>query len=41
MTTMNFESTFKDCKKLNENDVKTGFIKSLWQAILRLFAPLF
>ena len=32
---------FKDCKKLDENDVKTGFIKSLWQAILRLFAPLF
>ena len=36
-----FENTFKDCKKLTENDVKTGFIKSLWQAILRLFAPLF
>ncbi len=36
-----FENTFKDCKKLNKNDVKTGFIKSLWQAILRLFAPLF
>ena len=31
-----FENTFKDCKKLTENDVKTGFIKSLWQAILIL-----
>ncbi len=36
-----FEETFKDCKKLNDNDVKAGFLKSLWQAILRLFAPLF
>ncbi len=36
-----FENTFKDCKKLNEKDVKAGFLKSLWQAILRLFAPLF
>ena len=36
-----FDSTFKECKKLNDKDVKTGFIKSLWQAILRLFAPLF
>ena len=30
MITMNFESTFKDCKKLNKNDVKTDFIKSLF-----------
>ena len=36
-----FESTFKDSKELNSNDVKTGFMKSLWQAILRLLAPLF
>ncbi len=36
-----FEETFKDCKKLNKEDVKVGFFKSLWQAILRLFAPLF
>ena len=36
-----FDSTFKDCKKLNDKDVKAGLIKSLWQAILRLFAPLF
>ena len=36
-----FESTFKDCKKLNDQDVKAGFIKTLWQSILRLFAPLF
>ncbi len=36
-----FEETFKDCKKQEDKDVKTGFIKSIWQAILRLFAPLF
>ncbi len=36
-----FEATFKDCQKLNDKDVKAGFFKSLWQAILRLFAPLF
>ncbi len=36
-----FESTFKDCQLLRDKDVKTGFIKSLWQAVLRLFAPLF
>ena len=36
-----FTETFKDCKKLNDKDVKVGFFKSLWQAILRLFAPLF
>ena len=36
-----FEETFKDCKKLDDKEVKAGFIKSLWQAILRLFAPLF
>ncbi len=36
-----FENTFKDSKKLEDKDVKVGFIKSLWQAVLRLFAPLF
>ncbi len=36
-----FLNTFKDSKKLNDEDVKTGFIKSIWQAILRLFAPMF
>ncbi len=36
-----FEKTFADSKKLEDKDVKVGFIKSLWQAILRLFAPLF
>ncbi len=36
-----FETTFKECQKLEDKDVKAGFIKSLWQAILRLFAPLF
>ena len=36
-----FENTFKDCKELSNQDVKAGFIKTLWQSILRLFAPLF
>lgn len=36
-----FEDTFKDCKKLEDEDVKVGFIKEIYQAILRLFAPLF
>ncbi len=36
-----FETTFKDSQKLNDKDVKAGFIKSLWQAVLRLLAPLF
>ncbi len=36
-----FEKTFSDCKELTDKDVKVGFIKSIWQAILRLFAPLF
>ncbi len=36
-----FDNTFKDCKKLEDKDIKTGVIKSIWQAILRLFAPLF
>ena len=36
-----FDTTFKDCQKLEDKDVKAGFIKSLWQAVLRLFAPLF
>ena len=36
-----FDETMKDCHKLNDKDVKAGFFKSLWQAILRLLAPLF
>lgn len=36
-----FESTFEESKKIDDNDVKAGFLKSLWQAILRLLAPLF
>ena len=36
-----FAKTFKDCQLLKDIDVKSGFFKSLWQAILRLFAPLF
>ncbi len=36
-----FENTFKESKKLEDKEVKTGVIKSIWQAILRLFAPMF
>ncbi len=36
-----FELTFQESKKLEDQDVKAGFIKNLWQAVLRLFAPLF
>ena len=36
-----FEDTFNECQKLGDKDVKAGFVKSLWQAVLRLFAPLF
>ncbi len=36
-----FENTLQDSKKLNDADVKAGLVKSLWQAVLRLFAPLF
>ena len=36
-----FEYTFNDSKLLDGNDVKAGFFKTLWQSILRLFAPLF
>ncbi len=35
------DETLKDCKKLNDKDVKSGIFKSIWQSILRLFAPLF
>ena len=36
-----FEETLKDCHKLDNKDVKVGFFRNVWQAILRLFAPLF
>jgi cardiolipin synthase len=36
-----FEETLKDCHKLDDKDVKVGFFKNVWQAILRLLAPLF
>ncbi len=35
-----FKETFKDSKLLTDKDVKTGPLKSIWQAVLRLFAPL-
>ncbi len=36
-----FEETLKDCHRLEDKDVKVGFFKNLWQAVLRLLAPLF
>lgn len=36
-----FVETFDDCNVLKDNDVKVGFLKGLWQSILRLLAPLF
>ena len=36
-----FVKSFDDSKRLEDKDVKVGFLKGLWQAILRLFAPLF
>ena len=35
------DDTLKKCTKITDKDVKVGIIKNLWQAILRLFAPLF
>ena len=36
-----FDKTFKESKELKDKDVKVGFFKNIWQAILRLLAPLF
>ena len=35
------EATLKDSNILKEQDVKVSWVKKVWQAILRLFAPLF
>lgn len=35
------EDTLKECTIIDDKDVKVGILKNLWQAILRLFAPLF
>ena len=34
-------NTLKESEEISSNEVKTNFIKKVWQAILRLFAPLF
>ena len=34
------ENTFKESHKVTEKEATPGFIKSVWQGILRLFAPL-
>ncbi len=36
-----FAETFSECHKLTAKEVNPSFIKSIWQSILRLFAPLF
>ena len=36
-----FNKTFNESCLLNEKDVEVGFFKNLWQAILRLVAPMF
>lgn len=36
-----FDDTFKECKLVTKKDIKTSIIKSIYEAILRLFAPLF
>ena len=36
-----FDNTFKECKLVTKKDVKTSLIKNIYEAILRLFAPLF
>ncbi len=36
-----FEETFSQSKQLDDEDIKPGFIKNIWYAILRLLAPLF
>ena len=35
-----FEDSFKESHKVEEKESKTGLFKGLWQAILRLFAPM-
>ncbi|MBR3204335.1 cardiolipin synthase [Candidatus Saccharibacteria bacterium] len=36
-----FDNTFKDCRPISKKETEAGFFKNIWQAILRLFAPLF
>ena len=35
-----FEDSFKESHKVEEKEAKNGLFKGLWQAILRLFAPM-
>ncbi|HDT5128062.1 TPA: hypothetical protein QHS12_003218, partial [Escherichia coli] len=35
-----FEDSFKESHKVDEREAKNGLFKGLWQAILRLFAPI-
>ena len=35
-----FEDSFKESHKVDEKEAKNGLFKGLWQAILRLFAPM-
>lgn len=36
-----FENTFKESTLITDKDTKVNFVTNIWQAILRLFAPLF
>ena len=35
-----FESTIAVSHKVTKSETKTGFFKTLWHAILRMFAPI-
>ena len=35
-----FENTFLESHKVTKKDIKVGFLTNLWQAVLRMFAPL-
>ena len=35
-----FENTFIESHRVIKKDINVGFLNSLWQAVLRMFAPL-
>ena len=35
-----FDNTFLESHKVTKKDIKVGFLNNLWQAVLRMFAPL-
>ena len=36
-----FVETLKECEVISGKDINIGFFKNIWQAVLRLLAPLF